>query len=107
MVTPDRLRTHQVAESLPLSMAPIQAGEIQTLSRVRRDPHSTQNTPLSHPRIPRLVPKSAKPAMSTLDSQFQVNASHVQKPLSLIGPVKHLLSLDVLSLSSRHVRTKV
>jgi hypothetical protein len=108
MVTPDRLRTHQVAESHSLSMmSPIQAEETQNLSRVRQDPHSIQNTTLSYPRIPRLVPKSAKSATPTLDSQFQVNASHVQKPFSLIVPVNILFHYTFSSLGSRHVRMKV
>ena len=107
MATPDQIRTQQATERIPLSIALIQAGETQNFSRVTRDAHPTRNTPLSYPRIPRLVSKSAKSARSSLDSQqFQVNASRVQKPLSLIVPVKHLLSLLVLTLSSQHVRMK-
>jgi len=83
MATPDRIRTHQVTESLPPNIAPIQAGETQNLPRLRRDVHSTRNTPPSCPRIPRLVSKNAKSATSTFDSQFQVNAGHVQKPQAL------------------------
>ena len=107
MATPDQIRTQQATERIPLSIALIQAGETQNFSRVTRDAHPTRNTPLSYPRIPRLVSKSAKSARSSLDSQqFQVNASRVQKPLSLIVPVKHLLSLFVSTLSSQHVRMK-
>ena len=89
MAIPDCIRTHQVTESLPLApnLAPIQAGETQNLLGLRRDPYSTRNAPPFYPRIPRLVPKNAKSAASTPDSLFQVNASHVQKPLSFIAPV--------------------
>lgn len=74
MATPDRG-----------NIAPIQTGETQNLPRLRRDVYSTRNAPLSYPRIPRLVSKNAKSATSTLDSQFLVNAGHMQKPLSLIA----------------------
>ena len=106
MVTPDRIRNHQVTERLPLGVAPAQVGGTQNLSRVARDAHPTRNTPLSYPRIPRLVSKSAKSAVSSLDSQLQVNASHVQKPFPLMVPVNHLLSLDILPLNSQHARMK-
>ncbi len=99
MSTPDRIRAHQVTESLP-NIAPIHAGETQFLSRMRRDVHSTRNAPPSYPRIPRLVSKNAKTASSTLDSQFQANASQVQKPLSLIIPVSLFSHKIFLSLNS-------
>src|SRR5579863_5327917 len=88
MVPSNRVPTQQVTESLPLSVAQIEAREAQSLPRVRRAAHPTrttfQNASVSYPRIPRLVSRYAKSATSALDSQFQVNASHVQKPLSLI-----------------------
>ena len=87
MATPDHIRTHQVTESLPPNIAPIQAGETLNFPRLRRDVYSTRNAAPPCPRIPRLVSKNAKPATSTLDSQFLFNASHVQKPLSLITHV--------------------
>jgi hypothetical protein len=92
MVTSDRVPTQKATESLPFSVAPVQAGEPQSLPRVRRDVHPTrptfQNASPSYPRIPRLVSRYAKSATPNLDSQFQVNASHVQKPLSLIVQVR-------------------
>ena len=92
MVTSDRVPTPKATESLSLSVAPVQAGEPQSLPRVRRDVHPTrptfQNASPSYPRIPRLVSRYAKSATPNLDSQFQVNASHVQKPLSLIVQVR-------------------
>ena len=90
MAIPNRVGAHQVTESLPPSLAPIQAGETQNLLRLRREAYSSRNAPPSYPRIPRLVSKDAK--STTLDSLFQANASHVQKPLSLINPVSPLHS---------------
>jgi hypothetical protein len=107
MATPDRIRTHQVTESLPPNIAPIQAGETQNLPRLRRDVYSTRNAPSSYPRIPRLVSKNAKSTTSTLGSQFQVNAGHVQKPLSLISRVSFFIHQTFLPLSSLHARTKM
>ena len=92
MATPDCIRAHQVTGSFPPNIAPIQAGETQNLLRLRRDAYSLQNAPPSYPRIPRLVSKNAKSATSTPDSLFQVSASHLQNPLSLIDPVKLLHS---------------
>src|SRR5260370_28080187 len=76
MATPDRIRTHQVTESLPPSVVPIQAGETHHLSRMRRDAPSLRNAPPSHPRTPSLVSKNAKSATPTFDSQFQAHARH-------------------------------
>ena len=97
MATPDHIRTHQVTERLPPNIAPIQAGETQNLPRLRRDVYSTRNAPTSYPRIPRLVSKNAKSATSTLDSQFQVNAGHGQKPLSLIARVSIFVHKDIFT----------
>ena len=107
MATPDCIRTHPVTETLPPNIAPIQAGETQNLPRLRREAYSTRNAPPSYPRIPRLVSKNAKSAMSTLDSRFQVNAGHVQKPLYLIAPVSLFIHQTFLPLSSQHARMKV
>jgi hypothetical protein len=98
MATPDRIRTHQVTESLPPNIAPIQAGETQNFSRLRRDVYSTRNAPPSYPRIPRLVSKNAKSATSTLDSQLQANASHGQRALSLIVPVRLFIHQTLFTL---------
>ncbi|KAH9968570.1 hypothetical protein BJV74DRAFT_868202 [Russula compacta] len=90
MATPCRIRTQQATENLSLSVTPVQATEAQSFSRVGRDAHpsrpSFQNSSPSHPRIPRPVLRYGKSTTSTLDSQFQVNASQVQRPLSLIVP---------------------
>ena len=97
MATLDRIRTHQVTETLPPNLAPIQTGETQNLLRLRRDAYSTRNAPLSYPRIPRLVSKNAKSATSTLEPQFQANASHVQKPLSFVAPVSLFYSATIFT----------
>src|SRR6266567_4113560 len=107
MATPDRIRIHQVMESIPPNITPIQARETQNLPCLRRDAYSTRNAPPSYPRIPRLVSKNAKSATSTIDSQFQVNASHVQKPLSLIARVSLFIHQTYLPLSSQNARMKV
>src|SRR5712672_3198430 len=97
MVTgpPNRARPQQAAESLPLTVTPSREREGQSLphvrTSVRANTHPTrvalQYAPPPCPRIPRLVSRYAKCDPPAVDSQFQVNASHVQKPLSLIVPV--------------------
>ena len=44
-----------------------------------------QNLPYIYPRIPRPVIRQGNTPKATLDSQFQVNASHIQKPFSLVS----------------------
>jgi hypothetical protein len=90
MVTSHRVQ--QATSSLPLGNNIVQTAEAPTsLSRVDRDARSirpaSQGLPSQYPRIPRFVSKHERGPRSPLDSQFQVNASQVQKPLSLIVPV--------------------
>ena len=90
-----------------LQIAPIQAGETQSLPRLRRGVYSTRNTAPSYPRIPRLVSKNAKSVTSTvLESQFRVNTSHVQTSLPHL-PHKPLHPPIVLPLGSQHARMDV
>ncbi|KAI0255607.1 hypothetical protein BJV78DRAFT_1279345 [Lactifluus subvellereus] len=88
MVTSDRAQ--QATTNLPPSSNLVQAVEARCLPRADRGAPSIrtayQNLPSPHPRIPRLVFRHGKGPRSPLDSQFQVNASQVQKPLSLIVP---------------------
>ncbi|KAH9954715.1 hypothetical protein BC827DRAFT_1241516 [Russula dissimulans] len=92
--TPDRPRPHQATESLPLTVTPVRERDGQDLPHVKasvKTKHSThvarQYAPPPCPRIPRLVSRYAKYETPAVDSQFQVNASHMQRPLSLVVPV--------------------
>ncbi|KAN0141987.1 hypothetical protein V8E53_000449 [Lactarius tabidus] len=55
----------------------------------RGKPSSTyaayRNPPHTYPRIPRPVLRQGNTLKATPDSQFQVNASHVQRPLSIVS----------------------
>jgi len=90
--------SHKMVTGPPNRARPQQASrerEGQSLPHVRTSvratTHSThvalQYAPPPCPRIPRLVSRYAEYDPPAVDSQFQVNASHVQKPLSLIVPV--------------------
>src|SRR5260221_369206 len=107
MVVPDRVPTQQATESPALSVAPVQSREAQTHPRMRRDVQSTratsQHASLSYPRIPRLVSRYAKSTTPTRDSQFQANASHVQKPISLIAPVGLVFPREIPPSHTQHL----
>ncbi len=80
----------QAAAVLPLNNTPAQVVEARAPPPVGRGKHSStraacQNLPYIYPRIPRPVIRLGNTLKATLDSQFQVNASHVQKPLSLVS----------------------
>lgn len=80
----------QAAAVLPLSNASAQMVEARTPLPVGRGTHSStrsacQNPPYTYPRIPRPVIRQGNTSKATLDSQFQLNASHVQQPLSLVS----------------------
>ena len=69
---------------------PAQISETRALPSVGRGKRSStraacQNLSYSYPRIPRPVLRQGNNPKATLDSQFQVNASHVQRPLSLVS----------------------
>ncbi|KAF8263145.1 hypothetical protein EI94DRAFT_619193 [Lactarius quietus] len=75
---------------VPLNNIPTQITEARAHPPLGRGIYSStrsacQNQPYSYPRIPRPVTRQGNTPKATLDSHFQVNASHVQKPLSLIS----------------------
>jgi hypothetical protein len=73
-----------------LENTPAQIAEARALPPMGRGkPSSTraayQNPPHTYPRIPRPVLRQGNTVKATFDSQFQGNASHVQRPLSLVS----------------------
>ncbi|KAI9461919.1 hypothetical protein BJY52DRAFT_1257584 [Lactarius psammicola] len=88
MVTPDNVQ--QGVAAFSPNDTPAQVVEARApppVGRGRRSSTRTacQNVPYTYPRIPRPVIRQRNTPKATLDSQFQVNASHVQKPLSLVS----------------------
>ncbi|KAI0299069.1 hypothetical protein B0F90DRAFT_1730557 [Multifurca ochricompacta] len=85
MAAPDRAR--QASLSLPLSGSSVQAAGTwsHNIPHTEQDAHLI-HTPLQNPVsfYPHTLRPILKPGNTTLDSQFQLNASHVQKPLSLV-----------------------
>ncbi|KAH9044994.1 hypothetical protein EDB83DRAFT_1566679 [Lactarius deliciosus] len=91
MITSDSVQ-QQVTEVLPLNGTPARVVEARALPPVGRGKHSStraassyRNLLYAYPRIPRPAIRQGIIPMVALDSQFQVNASHVQKPLSLVS----------------------
>ncbi|KAI9430819.1 hypothetical protein H4582DRAFT_1350456 [Lactarius indigo] len=90
MITPDSVQ--QVNAVLHLNNTSTQVVEARASPPMGRGRHSStraassyQNLPYTYPRIPRPVTRQGNTPRVALDSQFQVNASHVQKPLSLVS----------------------
>ena len=78
------------AAVLPLDHAPPQIAEARDPPPMGRGQHHStraacQNLPHTYPRIPRPVVRQGNASNATPNSQFQVNASQVQKPLSLVS----------------------
>ena len=71
----------------PLNITPVQIVEARTPPPVRRASTRAayQNLPYTFPRIPRPAIRQGNTPKANFDSQFQVNASHVQKPFSLVS----------------------
>ncbi|KAH9034059.1 hypothetical protein EDB85DRAFT_2144550 [Lactarius pseudohatsudake] len=91
MFTSDSVQ-QQVAAVLPLNGTPAWVVEARAPPPVGRGKHSStraassyQNLPYTYPRIQRPAIRQGNTPRAALDSQFQVNASHVQKPLSLVS----------------------
>jgi hypothetical protein len=73
-----------------LENTPAQIAEARALPPMGRGKPSPtraayQNPPHTYPRIPRPVLRQGNTVKATFDSQFQGNASHVQRPLSLVS----------------------
>ncbi|KAH9003715.1 hypothetical protein EDB86DRAFT_2270488 [Lactarius hatsudake] len=91
MITSDSVQ-QQVTAVLPLNGTPARVVEARASPPVGRGKHSSaraassyRNLPYTYPRIPRPAIRQGNIPRVALDSQFQVNASHVQKPLSLVS----------------------
>ncbi|KAI9435410.1 hypothetical protein H4582DRAFT_2059344 [Lactarius indigo] len=90
MITPDSVQ--QVNAVLHLNNTSTQVVEARASPPVGRGRHSStraassyQNLPYTYPRIQRPVTRQGSTPRVALDSQFQVNASHIQKPFSLVS----------------------
>ncbi|KAH9177170.1 hypothetical protein EDB89DRAFT_2064794 [Lactarius sanguifluus] len=91
MITSDSVQ-QQVTAALPLNGTPARVVEARASPPVGRGKHSSTRAPSSYRNLPYTYPRILRPAIRqgniprvALDSQFQVNASRVQKPLSLVS----------------------
>ena len=85
-----KMITTSTAANLPLNNNFSQIAEARNPPPMGRGRHPftrapSQKIPFTYPRIPRPVVRQGNAPKATLDSQFQVNASHIQKPLSFVS----------------------